>query len=98
MSEAKHTPGPWEHADTFPPGDFVIYSKTAKGRSDSECKRIAYIYSENEDDARLIATAPEMLQVLNAARIMLKNRDQRPDEMKLLDAIKYVVAKAEGRP
>jgi hypothetical protein len=46
---------------------------------------------------RLIAAAPEMLEVLNAARIMLKNRDQRPEEMKLLDAIKYVVAKAEGR-
>jgi len=47
---------------------------------------------------RLHASSDEMLAVLNAARIMLKNRDQRPDEMKLLDAIKMVIANAEGVP
>lgn len=45
--------------------------------------------------AAKVATISDMLAVLNAARIMLKNRDQRPEEMKLLDAIKAVIAGAE---
>jgi len=54
--------------------------------------------SESEYVRRLEASNTEMLAVLNAARTMLKNRDQRPNEMKLLDAIKMVIANAEGMP
>jgi hypothetical protein len=56
------------------------------------------IVVQNAEIARLEASNAEMLAVLNAARIVLKNRDQRPNEMKLLDAIKIVIANAEGLP
>jgi hypothetical protein len=44
---------------------------------------------------RLRAVSSDMLAVLNACRIAIKNRDQRPNEMKLLDAIKIAIANAE---
>jgi hypothetical protein len=46
--------------------------------------------------ARLSGVNADMLKVLDAARIVLKNRDQRPNEMKLLDAIKIVIVQAEA--
>jgi hypothetical protein len=79
-----HTPGPWRVH-----GKFIVAADGAA----TICQFGNYT---DEPDANLIAAAPEMLLVLNAARIMLKNRDQRPEEMKLLDAIKAVIAKAEG--
>lgn len=51
----------------------------------------------DEADAHLIAAAPDMLAVLNAARIVLKNRDQDEREAKLLEAIKAAIAKATGQ-
>lgn len=102
MSTAAHTPGPWEIVkaerlshDAPEIGPNVSDGGILGGSPDDP---VWVIEGEIEfaPDAHLIAAAPEMLAVLNAARIMLKNRDQRPEEMKLLDAIKHVVAKAEG--
>lgn len=56
------TVGPWEATPTYPQGEFVVYSKTAKGRVESECRRVAYVYSR--EDARLIVAAPDMLDEL----------------------------------
>lgn len=63
MSEFKGTPMPWEAAD---PGDYADY--------DGNCivilgddKRIAVVMgtsNESKDDARLIASAPELLEAL----------------------------------
>lgn len=44
---------------------------------------------------KLEARETELLAVLNAVRIMMKNRDQSTQEMKLLDAIKTVIANSE---
>jgi len=79
-----HTPGPWIIDEQYivADDDKVI------------CQWGSY---SEEVNAHLIAAAPDMLIVLKYAQIILKNRDQRPEEMKLLDAIKIVVAQAEGR-
>lgn len=60
----------------------------------SECGARLQTSAVQPEAAALIDAAPEMLEVLNAARIILKNRDQRPEEVRLLDAIKIVIAKA----
>lgn len=93
----KGTPGPWGVTTRQGSWDWVVFSETDPNIE--VCQPFHDGTEENEigeANARLIAAAPDMLAVLNACRIMLKNRDQRPEEMKLLDAIKAVIAKAEG--
>jgi DNA primase large subunit len=53
------------------------------------------IKRQNDEIERLRKHVSDALTVLNACRIAIKNRDQRPDEMKLLDAIKIVIAEIE---
>lgn len=57
MSEPKHSPGPWEVATTDD-GDFGIVSRY------DEWLAKCYPWAKPEDNARLIASAPEMLEVL----------------------------------
>src|SRR6185369_655846 len=64
----------------------------AKGTAEAQEAAIHQTHGEIE---RLTTVASDMLAVLNACRITIKNRDQRPDEMKLLDAIKVAIANAE---
>jgi hypothetical protein len=57
MSEPKHSPGPWRVAKTDD-GNFGIVSKY--GEWIANC----YLWAKPVDNARLIAAAPEMLEVL----------------------------------
>lgn len=94
MSEQAHTPGPWR-LKSHPYEDGTPYFVLTAG--DGSYPHGFYLNAiMSEADAHLLVAAPKMLEVLKAARIILKNRDQRPEEAKLLDAIKFIVAKAEG--
>ena len=84
---SKHTKGPWkQHASNR---QIVV---------DDKGFGVAELYTQNnevehEANARLISSAPEMLEALHSARIVLHN--SAPDSMGyqlVLDAIK----KAEG--
>jgi hypothetical protein len=55
--DAKHTPGPWR----FDYDGLLIVSSSANGR---EVASIDSISIEQDADARLIATAPELLEAL----------------------------------
>jgi hypothetical protein len=79
-----HTPGPWIIDEQYivADDDKVI------------CQWGSY---SEEANAHLIAAAPDMLIVLKYAQIILKNRDQDFNETKVLNAIKAVIAQAEGR-
>lgn len=96
MSE--HTPGPWtviEYGDEEAP-NLVIHSQgemrvcfMATPGSNGDPAMIAA-------DARLIAAAPVMLEVLRACEIAIRGRDQDEREAKLLTAIKVAIANATG--
>jgi len=56
LAESDHTPGPWASTPTEPAGQFAIYSLSAiDGRKHRNIGRV-----EREEDARLIASAPDM--------------------------------------
>ena len=71
---SKHTPGPWEISGcTIIPGTLYVYSK--KG------EYLAKVLHENDKkcqaNARLIAAAPRMYELLDEARKIV--RDMPPD-------------------
>lgn len=90
MSDAKHTPGPWEACDA---GDYSDY--------DGKCRvilgddlRIAVAlgdHAENDANARLIAAAPDLLAALEVALFWLEY-DGRYD----VQGIRATIAKAKG--
>ncbi len=84
MSEAKHTPGPWQYLPESQENCAAIVAKTA-----FVCE---FFCGPAEANARLIAAAPDLL---NAVRFLLSNHDNRisrPDR----DAAYAAIAKATG--
>ena len=70
---SKHTPGPWTvgHTRTVTHSGGIFSTETAVHRGDAadrgNCIAIAYGHgalSHSEDDARLIAAAPDLLEAL----------------------------------
>lgn len=62
MTNAKHTPGPWE---IFPTDNLKVVTRSGRG---TDVIEIAQCYHYNgEANARLIAAAPELLQALKVA-------------------------------
>jgi hypothetical protein len=102
MKRVQPTPGPWEISDKspvlivgydprlFPENERVTIAKVdpAGDRMDAEI---------GEANARLIAAAPEMLELLRRA-FEYTYRDQRQEGADMLTKeIEKVIAKAEGR-
>jgi hypothetical protein len=85
-----HTPGPWTHYDDSKDGKTNRHEIAAMG------KTVCHIYhsvpAEDAANARLIAAAPEMYEMLKA--IEPYSADLLTDLEKRLLA---VIAKAEGR-
>jgi hypothetical protein len=87
------TPGPWQIKS-----DYEAY--TIVGNIDGpDDGRMHFTYvceAQDEDDVRLIAAAPEMLEALNAALLWLGAEDL--DDIKdPREKIRAAIAKAEGR-
>lgn len=63
MAARQHTPGPWTYHATAGEHDFIVYpdDPTARERRD-----VALVRDFHEANARLIAKAPEMLEVLRS--------------------------------
>lgn len=98
MSDAQHTPGPWE----FGSGDNYYvradaYPKNFPHRfeSDDLGDYLAYVGNRTHDfgkaNARLIAAAPELLEALRA---VISVADRKTVEF---DLARAALAKAEGR-
>lgn len=103
MTNAKHTPGPWQ-AEWPDCGEYRYVSSTVT----TMCPETAVcrLNQSQEADARLIAAAPELLEALYEAEEYFDNRaDADHDEtgfvpnkeMKLLVSIRAAITKAEGR-
>lgn len=79
-----YTPGPWR---VIPEHEMVV------GAGDAT---VVYELNTNEDDARLIAAAPELLLALDAAKWMLE-RDYIDDQkMAVIRKCEEAIAKATG--
>ena len=72
-----HTPGPWTVKSSDLPGGFLeIISPSYRKETDAEhvvCELRRWRRPSPEDDARLIAAAPELLACLRSLRIVLAN-------------------------
>lgn len=105
---AKHTPGPWK-ADFLDEDNGWILDKKSNYiaeivTSDEENKFIKNP-DEREANARLIASAPELLEALKAAQKILhplvmkmKVKDHFSEHNVLANVIVKAIAKAEGKP
>lgn len=95
MSEAKHTPGPWEvgvynttdrfrnttqHTCVFKPDDMGLLAVTGP-----------YGDEQSKIDARLIAAAPELLAVAESNLKILKALYDTPTESGVFSGIEYQV-------
>lgn len=93
-SQAQHTPGPWEIKKSAIPGaNYEIWTELGR--------KAGYAYRQEE--ARLIAAAPELLE---AAKMALETLDFWNNKKigggvktssPTVDALKAAIAKAEGR-
>lgn len=64
MSEAKHTPGPWDIRDTILSGRRGVYGQIGLIAVLAEHDIGAVEWEQGDANARLIAAAPEMLAAL----------------------------------
>jgi hypothetical protein len=99
MSNAKHTPGPWEIGDydeelqavRIRAGGFVPLTPAVALAAGLDKPR-AY------SNARLIAAAPELLEALIQVRAAMPDRTFATAEAKLvIDMVNAAIAKAEGK-
>jgi hypothetical protein len=109
MSNAKHTPGPWE-TDVYG----VITGGPEMATSITELPVIKWMNKcklshawqdidnrnmvlEHQANARLIAAAPELLEALIQARAAMPDRAFATADAKLvIDMVNAAIAKAEG--
>lgn len=88
----KHTPGPWGFYN-LTPGNLVV--ETREGRRIAD---VAGIDFEADANARLIATAPDLLEAASWARdILVQLKDAGHSVEIELTACERAIAKAEGR-
>ena len=97
MSESKFTPGPWRLSKfsetTVEAGDRGICS-TGGYQQNFDTERV---YSENRANARLIASAPDLLEALRGARNDLLDLAGDQHLAPAIERIDTAIAKAEGR-
>lgn len=103
-AKGNHTSGPWKVYHAALRRQFSG-NKIIEVQSDHGEAVVAWAGFDNSDrlkkthlaNARLIAAAPTMLQMMKAARPILANFCESDDAMKLYDDFCDAIAKAEGR-
>ena len=88
MSDTKHTPGPWG----IVAGTQHFFIRTSNGRVDGGIGRTTGDDIWDEANARLIAAAPDLLEV---AKNILKRAWAGPSTF---PALRAAITKAEGVP
>ena len=87
----KHTPGPWRFRLSAHNGCYYVEDK------DWLVAEVAGQNVENEHNARLIASAPDLLEALKAVRCFYENaKHLSGDEDAILEEARAAIAKAEG--
>jgi hypothetical protein len=96
---SKHTPGPWTACDN---NGYSIWRVTSFGyRANSASRTVAEVVgdsAETEANARLIAAAPETLELLRDVRRYVADANLRGEGYAEIDlkAIDALLAKIEG--
>lgn len=94
----KHTPGPWQiefgHTQT---ASGIQYWQVTDGADAICCNQFCYA-GDAEANARLIASAPELLKLAAQYRDDLHHPPSPDSKQRRLAAIEAVISKAEGRP
>lgn len=101
----KHTPGPWRVVDG--PGLCGISVVSNNFKSWNEPPQHAFwvhstIYNDKgimnaKANARLIAAAPEMLEIVKAYRNFLRTMAHTEGEVRTFEHVESIIAKAEGK-
>ncbi len=87
-----HTPGPWTYKATAGNHDFAVYPEEA-GRD------VALVREFHEANARLIAAAPDLLEVARWVVDWFGNMQEKnmePEEFEVLAEARSAIAKATG--
>lgn len=94
----KHTKGPWKYSLAVvsnAPSVFVITN------GEYGAPNLAVLSQENEANARLMSTAPELLQELKSALLYIKTYGGEVTENFCcggnLEAVEAIIKKAEGK-
>ena len=95
MSErATYTPGPWKYRGLAGDHDFEVYAEGGNGRG------LALVRDFHEGNARLIAAAPELLQVVQWALARLVSvsdfSDEQSEASQLQRALRALLARVQG--
>ena len=93
MSATTFTPGPWQ-----PDLDKLLVMATGRDEWVADCLAVHRPCAENEANARLIATAPDLLAACRAALAKLDDVvGVYTDGAHILRQLQAVIRKAEGR-
>jgi hypothetical protein len=98
----KHSPAPWTFVDGFLEEDKKVYDYWVRGGDKMGICEIGHRHEPvAHANARLIASAPELLEALKALVNMPDERsinDISNEEIDLWMQAKAIIAKAEGAP
>ncbi|MBK8871854.1 MAG: hypothetical protein IPN19_12700 [Elusimicrobia bacterium] len=96
MKTQTHTPGPWSVGCEDLGGEALCYK--VYGKDNQKIATVGRWNSVGDHaNARLIASAPELLEIAYAYRNLLKSMSQSDGEVATFNYIESVLAKAEGR-
>lgn len=101
-----HTPGPWKVAETYAGRDgrsvniYPVSSSGEFGNTEGEHAPIAQVRVQGSDfheaNARLIAAAPDLLEIAKAYRNLLRTMASTDYEVRTFEHIQDVIRKIEG--
>lgn len=94
MTQAQHTPGPWVASPNI--GYWMVGAPVSEELPAHADRHIGNIYSE--DNARLIAAAPDLLAALDQVDAYLSPFDGEEDAYaEIRSVIQQAIAKAKGK-
>jgi len=85
MANAKHTPGPWAFEKTGQEAGYIGFPDGS-----------GFYAAINEDDLRVIATAPELLHALLCLTEWVEDHAIKPSEIPELASARAAIQKAEA--
>lgn len=96
IKDSKHTPGPWTYSETTTlSGNHAWYTIMAsKVGKQIVGTKLASV--DSEENARLIAAAPELLLALKTAMYQLELHAKKSGGDYILKQAKVAISKAEG--
>lgn len=93
-TQSKHTAGPWHIGIRQPVSDKFVFGPN--GEEVANCDRLTNFPDENLANARLIASAPELLEALKRLKEYFSYGDLNTTGKQLIENAEQAIRKAEG--